>query len=382
MATAHIRKRVSKDNIVSYQVIAEGDCDPTTGRRDRHYRTARTRKEAEALKRSMIAELESGGIQAPPKPIKLESWMKRWLDEFLPDIAATTRAGYEEKINGYIIPRLGHFQLNALNAEIIQKWANDLKREGLSPKTIRNAYNNLNAALKKAVTLRMIPYNPCEGVALPKLVKYEGKIYSAKDIQKVLEIAKGTDEYLLILLAVTVGLRRGELAALKWDHVDLTGKVLHIQENMVRAKGECITKSPKSKAGIRTISVGDEVVTALSKAKMDYFNDKAELGRGFHDDGYVIRQKNGLPYHPDSITQKWERFLAKYDLSRIRLHGLRHSNATALIEAGVSPKVVQQRLGHADIGMTLGTYTHVSTVMDQQAADTIDSLMFAKAGNL
>lgn len=382
MATAHIRKRVSKDNVVSYQVVAEGDSDPVTGKRDRHYKTAKTRKEAEALKRSMIAELESGGIQAPPKPIKLESWMMRWLDEFLPNIAATTRAGYEEKINGYIIPRLGHYQLKALDAEIVQKWVNGLKREGLSAKTIRNAYNNLNAALKKAVTLRMIAYNPCEGVALPKLVKYEASVYSAQDIQKVLDVAKSTDDYLLILLDIAVGLRRGELAALKWEHVDLTAKVLHIRESMVRTKAGCQTKAPKSKAGIRDISIGDEVVAALSKARLTYYNDKAELGRSFHDDGYVIRQKNGLPYHPDSITQKWERFLAKYKLPRIRLHDLRHTNATALLELGVNAKVIQQRLGHSDISVTLGTYTHVHPEMDQQAAEAMDSVMFAKAENL
>jgi len=92
-------------------------------------------------------------------------------------------------------------------------------------------------------------------------------------------------------------------------------------------------------------------------------------------------KKDGSPYHPDSITQKWERFTAKNGLPPVRLHDLRHSNATALIQAGVSPKVVQQRLGHSDINITLNTYTHVLPEMDQEAASTIDNLLFPTASN-
>jgi len=284
-------------------------------------------------------------------------------------------------LDNYIIPGLGKISLNALRAEHIQRWVNDLTQQGLSPKTIRNAFNILNPALKKAVVLHMIPLNPCEGVELPKLVRPEVAVYDAKDFKTVLDAAVGTDMYLIVLLELTVGLRRGELIALKWPQVDLDSGVLHIRENTVRAHGAVITKAPKSKAGNRDISIGSEIVEALRQARTEYDRDKAVWGAGFHDDSYVIRQENGEPFKPDSITHKWRRFEKKHGLSHIKFHGLRHSNATALIQAGVSPKVVQQRLGHADVTITLNTYTHVLPSMDQDAASRLDNIVFSATDN-
>ena len=187
--------------------------------------------------------------------------------------------------------------------------------------------------------------------------------------------------YLVVLLGVSVGLRRGEMLGLKWPSINFEAKTISIRENRVMADKELITKGPKSAAGQRTVSIGDEVVAALSQARMDYFNDRAELGAKFRDDDYVVRQKDGRPLRPDSMTQKWERFLERNNLPHIRLHDLRHSHATALIQAGVSPKVVQQRLGHADVSITLNTYTHVLPGMDQEAAAKIDNLIFNNASN-
>jgi len=373
MATGHIRKR----NSGGYQITIELGNDPLTGKRRRQSKTVHTtKKQAEAIMRQMIQDIESGHVAAPSTR-KLQDWITDWLDNYRPNIEETTRDGYQEKLDNYIIPGLGKIPLNTLQAEHIQKWVNDLSQRGLSPKTIRNAFNILNPALKKAVVLHMIPSNPCEGVELPKLVRPEVEVYDSRDFNLILDAAKGTDMYLIVLLELTVGLRRGELIALKWPQVDLDSGVLHIRENTVRAHGTTITKQPKSKAGNRDISIGSEVVEVLRQAKAEYDRDKMVWGAGFHDGGYVIRQENGEPFRPDSITHKWRRFETKHGLSHIKFHGLRHSNATALIQAGVSPKVVQQRLGHADVTITLNTYTHVLPSMDQDAANKLDSMVFS-----
>lgn len=375
MATGHIRRRFSEAGEVAYQVVIDLGTDPITGQRNRKCKTVHgTKKQAEMLRRQMIQEIESGHITAPSTR-KLQDWMIDWLDNYRPNIEETTRDGYKEKLDNYIIPGLGNISLNALRAEHIQKWVNSLSKRGLSAKTIRNAFNILNPALKKAVVLHMIPSNPCEGVELPKLVRPEVAVYDSKDFKKVLDAAEGTDMYLIVLLELTVGLRRGELIALKWPQVDLKSGVLYIQENTVRAHGTTITKQPKSKAGNRKITVGSAVVAVLQQAKSEYEKDKAEWGPGFHDDGYVIRQPNGKPFKPDSITHKWRNFEKKHGFNHIKFHGLRHSNATALIQAGVSPKVVQARLGHADVTITLNTYTHVRPSMDQEAANKLDDMI-------
>ena len=323
----------------------------------------------------MIADLEEGNVTTLSS-MKLADWVDRWMDIYLPNIEETTRVGYQEKVDTYIKPVLGDIPLKALKADNVQVWINDMAKRGLAPKTIRNAYNNLNAALKKAVVQRMLPYNPCAGIELPKLKKYHAQVYNTTQIKTALNEAKDSDMYLILLLLVTVGLRRGELAALRWENVDFQKGVINICENRVHGKNKVVTKAPKSVAGKRTIAVGDEVMAALGKARLDYYRDKAEVA-GFKDLGYVIRKPDGTPYHPDSLTQKWERFVKQKGLPPVRLHDLRHSNATALIEAGVSAKVVQQRLGHSDVNITLNTYTHVTPRMDENAAETIDKLIFA-----
>lgn len=382
MATGHIRRRVSKKTgEVSWQVTVEGEKDPLTGERQRSYKTVKgTKKQAEAVKRKLIDELENGGI-TKVSTMKLGDWMLQWLALYLPNIEATTRAGYKDRIENRIIPTLGSIPLKALNTAHIQGWVNGLKDEGLAPKTVKNAYLNLKAALDKAVMLKMVPYNPCVGVELPKLQKYKGEIYDTAEMEKLLKTAEETDMYLIALLAVMVGFRRGELVALQWEDVDLKKGVIHVRHNMVIADGEKITKAPKSSAGIRDVSIGPRVVAELKKAHTQYLKNKMLNRRCFKDSGLVICKEDGSGYRPDSITQKWERFIQQNGLKPIRFHDLRHSCATAMIEAGVDPKTVQQRLGHADISVTMNIYAHSTKAMDRSAADKMDNLLFAKASN-
>lgn len=250
---------------------------------------------------------------------------------------------------------------------------------GLSPKSIRDTFNNINAAMKKAVKVRLIPYNPCEAVELPKLKKYRAQVYPAEMIQHVLDTAKGTDMYLPILLLVMTGLRRGELLALRWEDIDFKNSVIKVRNNLVRGEKGFIIKQPKSESGVRDIHLGSDIMSVLRTAKKQYMTDALTYGIGFQCLEFVIHKEDGSPYSPDAISQKWRRFLKANKLPQIRLHDLRHSNATALIQAGVNPKVVQQRLGHSDVNITLNTYTHVLPEMDIEAAEKLDSIILSRA---
>ena len=285
----------------------------------------------------------------------------------------------ETKIRCYIAPSLGSIRINALKACHIQKMVNDMLAKGLSPKNIRDTFNNVNAAMKQAVVLRMIPYNPCEGVVLPKLKRYKAKVYDVNMIHTVLDVAKGTDMYIPLLLLTTAGLRRGELVALRWDDVDFKTNTLKIRRNMVNGENGVIIKAPKSEAGVRDIHIGNEVIAELKASRIQYLHDAVAYGGSFQNLNLVIRQEDGSPIKPDSMTRKWRRFLESNNLPSIRLHDLRHSNATALIQAGVNPKVVQQRLGHSDVSITLNTYTHVLPEMDIEAAEKLDSIILKQA---
>ena len=379
MATGNIVERKRRNGGISYEITVEGERDLFTGKRNRVYKTVKgSRKEANAVMRQMMVDMDRG-IAIRKLPKKISEWLDEWLELYLPNIEETTRIGYKTKINNYIKPALGDIYLQALRPQHVQKMVNDMIARGLSPKNIRDTYNNINAAMKKAVILRMIPFNPCEGVELPKLKRYRAKVYDIEMIHHLLDVASGTDMYLPILLCVTVGLRRGELLALRWDNIDLKNGILQVRSNMVRGEKDFVIKSPKTEAGIRDIRLGDEVIAVLRKERSRYLNDLFVQGTGFQNLNFVIRQTDGSPIRPDSMSQKWRRFLEDNRLPSIRFHDLRHSNATALIQAGVNPRVVQQRLGHSDVNITLNTYTHVLPEMDMEAAAKLDSIMLKKA---
>ena len=378
MASGNIVERIRKSGKISYEITVEGERDPLTGKRNRVFRTVKgSEKEARKVMHRLINDMEQNKI-VKKNHKTVEEWMEEWINLYLPNVEETTRVGYKTKLRCYIKPALGDILIYSLRADHVQKMVNDMLAKGLSPKNIRDTFNNINAAMKKAVILRYIPFNPCEGVVLPKLKKYRAKVYDNQMIHTLLDTASGTDMYLPVLLGVTVGLRRGEMLALRWDDIDFKTNTIKVRNNMVNGENGIIIKAPKSEAGIRDIKVGDEVMAELKKARLKYMDD-ALTSPIFQNLNFVIRQEDGSPLHPDSMTRKWSRFLKDNNLPHIRLHDLRHSNATALIQAGVNPRVVQQRLGHSDVNITLNTYTHVLPEMDIDAAEKLDAIMLKKA---
>lgn len=379
MATGSIREKKNKNGKIVYQITVEGERDVLTGKRNRTYKNVQgSKREANSVMHKMIVEMEQG-ISAKRTNKTVGSWMDEWVSSCLPNVEETTRVGYKTKIRCYIKPALGDILLKSLRAEHVQKMINDMLTSGLSPKNIRDTFNNINAAMKMAVKTRLISYNPCEGVVLPKMKKYRAKVYDSSTMHTLLEAAYGTEMYLPILLLITVGLRRGELLALRWEDIDFDNNLLKVRKNMVCGENGVIIKDPKSEAGIRDIHIGDDVVKVLREARIQYMEDALAYGKGFQNLGFIIRQADGSPIMPNSMTRKWSRFVKRIGLEKIRLHDLRHSNATALIQAGVNPRVVQQRLGHSDVNITLNTYTHVLPEMDVDAAAKLDQILLRKA---
>ena len=250
-----------------------------------------------------------------------------------------------------------------------------MDERGLSPRTIKSAYQCLHSAFKTAVQLRMLPHNPCDYIMLPKVDAYCAEVYDDTEIQTAIDAAKGKDIFLLVYLGLSIGLRRGELGALKWRHIDLDNRKIHITENRVALKGKVITKRPKSKSSKRTITIGPNACSILRTAKAEYEAKRKAYGPGFSEEDYVIHLKDGSPYHPDSLTQKWDRFMNKHGLKHIRLHDLRHSCATSMVANHVDGKTVQKRLGHASYKTTYDLYVHRTQAMDDQAAEIMDQVI-------
>ena len=376
MSLGSIRKRTDSKGNVTYQITLELDRDPITGTRNRRYHTVHgSKRDAQEMLKKLLLNPDEK-LNSVQSSMRLRDWMRIWLDEYLPHISQTTRDGYEEKVRNHINPELGSTPLNQLDTTQIQRFINSRITRELSPKSIRSMYNNLNAALNKAVQLKILKHNPCVGVVLPKLKRYQSEVYDAEQIQRLLEITsqESASLYVISILGALLGLRRGEMTALRWESIDFQKKTVTICENRVQSTKGVIHKDPKSEAGKRTVMIGEKALDALRQVKAIY--DEACNDPWFRASGYVLFKENGDPYRPDCITQLWSRFAERSELPYIRLHDLRHTNATLLIANGVSARVVQHRLGHADVSTTLQRYVHVQPAMDEDAADKIDSAIF------
>ena len=254
------------------------------------------------------------------------------------------------------------------------------QRPPLSRLTVHKIHATLHKALADAVANEEIALvrNPADAANAPKQKTgvHQMKTWTAAELQKFLTFAKGTRLYPLWLTLATTGARRGEVVALRWDDVQFGEGCLWIRQNMVSVGYRVEVGTPKADSA-RNVHLDAGTLAELKALKTRQKQEKRwwkRDGAPYTDTGYVFVQENGQPYHPDLVTQAFQKAVRDSGLPRIRLHDLRHTYATLALQAGVHPKVVQERLGHADIIITLNVYSHAIPAMEMQAADKVAAL--------
>jgi len=355
--------------------------DPATGKRRRKWHSfAGTKRQAQDECARLVTQMKFGNYVEPTKQT-LAQFLDEWLEFIGPSIAPRTHERYAEICRKNIIPQLGALTLAGLKTDRIDagftKALTEGRRDGkggLSPRTVHHMRRVLIKALNQAVTWERLTRNPAIGTTTPKVERRKMLAYDAAQTAELLAAMKPTRMFVPVLLAVMCGLRRGEIAALRWRNVELGDNLrqMSIVESAEQTKVGVRYKEPKS-GRARTVALSSTVLAELKAHRARQAEELLKLGHRPDDDDFVVAQADGRPIQPQSLTHEWFRILGQTKLPRIRFHDLRHTHATQMLASGVHPKVASERLGHSTIGITLDLYSHVMPGMQADAAEQVDA---------
>jgi integrase len=311
-----------------------------------------------------------------------------YLDQWLRDYAAIhvaprTRERYTEICRLNIIPSLGFLPLTRLEPQHIQDFYSRALKEGrkdgkggLSPRSVYHIHRILFEALKHAVKRGLLMRNPAEAVDPPRPGHREMTALTAEQLARFLEAARETPYHILFYIAAYTGLRRSELLALQWQDIDLNLAVLSVLRTLHRLKsGEYVFGEPKSRRSRRQVDLSPSVAILLRKHREEQEATFSLLGMPLTDSDLVFSGLDGQPISPDAVTKAFQRLSQRLGFRKLRFHDLRHTHATLLLQQGVHPKIVSERLGHSSVAITLDTYSHVLPGLQRAAAQRFDKAM-------
>ena len=377
----------------TWQFIVDLDSDELgpTGKPKRKQTRRRgflTKKAAQAELTRTLTSIEHTEYVAPSRQTLKVFLQETWLPAIEHTVKPSTFDSYSRNVRLHVagrfvgarqIQQVDAAQLNTLYGLLL---AGDDEHRALSVKSVRYIHTILHRAFKDAVKFDAISHNPVEKSDPPKAVAArEMNVWTASQARTFL--ASTADDRLssAYLLLLYTGMRRGEMLGLKWSDIDLEAKRLQIVRTYVvtgaQRKGElgAAFSSPKTAKGRRHLALDDPTLAALRAHKARQNQEKLLLGAGYDDRDMVFCTQDGTPIHPKVFSWYFVRDIAKADVPRIRLHDLRHTYATHALNAGVHPRIVQERLGHANVSITLDTYSHVDMDMQAAAAARVASLL-------
>ena len=322
-------------------------------------------------KRKELQRRQEKGLPMVTSQMLFNDYLTQWLENIRHRVRPKTLEGYGSLIKVHIIPRLGKNKLDKLTPEQIGKAWSDMLSQGNSANVIEHCHARLSTALNAALQRRpsLIDQNPCLSVSPPKVYKQELRPPNAEAVHKILEAARDTDYYEVIHTAFYTGLRRGELLALRWGDVDLDMATASVSRTVYRAKGgTSMFTEPKTAKGKRLVSLTPSSALLLRALRERHKMDGSLQGYQVTEDSLVFCYRNGSPILPRAFSGAFRRIMHRAGLEGYRPHDTRHAHATLMLRQGVHPKIVQERLGHARINITLDTYSHVTPGLQEAAA--------------
>lgn len=318
-----------------------------------------TKREAEAEE----TRLKSGrdhGIDINPERIKVGEYLERWLAHYAAGLSESTRVTYEFNLRAHVIPYLGNKLLRELKPADVQSCYGRITSSGRSRKLALNVHRVLREALSHAVKLELVARNVCDAVMAPRASRAQIVPPTREELTRILEAADATGSGALVRVALWTGLRRGELLSLTWNDVDLDKSRLYVRQAKHDSAG--------------TVVLSGETVELLRNLRVQQMEDRLKVGPAYKATGHVFTNAVGAALDVGAAHRAWARIKKATGL-QTRFHDLRHAHASLLIAAGLQSKVIQERMRHRDIGMTMNSYGHLMPGLQEDATQKIDEAM-------
>ena len=350
---------------------------PDGKRRQKWKRGFPTKKAAQEAMNEVVGRIHRGTWLDPGKR-SFSDYLEEWIEGLAASRENSTVENYGNVLRSWVIPRIGSLRLSAVEPGHLRKLYVELLNEGgrggrpLSPRSVSLAHRVLHRALEDAVSDGLLPRNPAASVKRPATPSSAaGGVWSAEEARGFLAAVAGDRMEALWRLELNTGLRRAEAAGLRWSDVDLGSGAIQVRTQRTTEGYKVVEREPKTAAGRRRIPVDPGVVAALRAWRIRQKEERLAYGPAYQDTDLVFTQRDGSGWHPQSLRIAFSWACKRAGAPVLRFHDLRHTAATLALEAGVHPKVVQERLGHASVQITLDTYSHVQESVGKEAAGRI-----------
>lgn len=343
------------------------------GTRARKFAYGKTWAECDTKRRELLAKVDNG-IPVPTRSAKLAEWLPYWLDSIIkPRRKPSTYDKYETHVRLYLVPMIGAKRLESLGVADVRRFLVQLERKTTAA-TAKESHRVLRTALTSACREELITRNVAGLVEPPRAVSRKLSPWTLDETLDFLAAARKDPLYAAFVLAITMGLRRGEVVGLRWADVDLEQRVLYIRQQTQRRRGVLYDDDPKGRRR-RAVPLPAMCIAPLRWHRMRHAHAKERAGEKWQEGGYVFTTRTGRPVEPRNVYRSFTRVAQSAGLRVIRLHDARHGCATLLTAAGVAPRVVMEILGHSQISITMDVYTHVVQDTQREAISHMDRLL-------
>nr|WSW45378.1 site-specific integrase [Streptomyces sp. NBC_01001] len=348
------------------------------GTRARKFAYGKTWAECDAKRRDLLAKVDQG-IPVPTRSAKLSEWLPYWLDNIVkPRRKLSTYDKYEMHVRLYLLPMLGNKQLESLGVTDVRRFLLQLEKKTTAA-TAKESHRVLRTSLTAACREELITRNVATLVEPPRAQSRELSPWSLDETLDFLAAARRDPLYAAFVLAIAMGLRRGELVGLRWSDIDLDKRVLYVRQQTQRRRGVLYDDDPKGRRR-RAVPLPAMCIAPLRWHRIRQAAARTSAGGKWEITDHVFTTRTGRPVEPRNVYRSFTRVAQGAGLRVIRLHDARHGCATLLTAAGVAPRVVMEILGHSQISITMDVYTHVVQDTQREAISHMDRLLKRRPG--